>query len=195
MVGRTWELQDVECRESLVYKAPYSYFQIFIVSLNVASTVHINRSFDDKSTSIFSSCSGLIQIRFVAADLIRKSFTLCVLDSVGGSVGIKRWKIHGCWGRGESRPCIELLHWCIMLTRAARGTAAAHWKDNAELTAFPFHAWKQNAGSNSFCWFLWCLSYCYWWVCEFPSPGLYLCLWAVDTPQKRVGKGIRRLYK
>lgn len=21
----------------------------------------------------------------------------------------------------------------------------------------PFHAWKQNAGSNSFCWFLWCV--------------------------------------
>lgn len=69
-------------------------------------------------------CSGFVQIRFVAAELIRHSFTLCVcvLGGFGGSGQIKRWKIHGWRGRGESRPGIELLHWTIMLTSAARGT-------------------------------------------------------------------------
>lgn len=82
---------------------------------NVWSTVHIHSNQSCAKARAISQflhlCSGLVQIRFVAAELIRQSFTLCVLDGFGGSGQIKRWKIHGWGGTGESRAW----HWASAL--------------------------------------------------------------------------------
>ena len=51
---------------------------------------------------------------------------MCVLAEQGGSGLIKRWKIHVWRGVGGSRVGIELLHWSIALTRAARERDRCH---------------------------------------------------------------------